>query len=225
MQFHITSRSLAISGCFLAAVLVASVRLHGHPGHDGNPGTIVTNAPVITPSGTNATPMPAGLLPLFVDPLPLPSPLAPASIVPSYTVPVATNITLTNVPQYDISMTQIVHQFHANLPIMPVFGYGGSYPGPTIEAVVNQPILVNWSNNLPTTYPYWLPVNTNIHGNENDGQKVRTVVHLHGGRTLPRYDGYPTNFFYAGESDLYYYTNLDPATPGRPCGITTMPWA
>lgn len=89
------------------------------------------------------------------------------------------------------------------------------HPEDTIEAVVNQPILVNWSNNLPTTYPYWLPVNTNIHGNENDGQKVRTVVHLHGGRTLPRYDGYPTNFFYAGESDLYFYTNLDPANTGQ----------
>lgn len=88
---------------------------------------------------------------------------------------------------------------------MPVWGYLGQYPGPTLLAEINQPILVNWINNLPAIYPDWNSPSTNP-------TPVPSVVHLHGGAVLPRYDGFPTNTFYTGHQDQYFYQNL---TSGR----------
>ncbi len=53
-----------------------------------------------------------------------------------------------------------------------IWGYNGIFPGPTIETRSGQPVSVTHINQLP----------------------VPTVVHLHGGRTPPEYDGYPIDF-------------------------------
>lgn len=52
-----------------------------------------------------------------------------------------------------------------------VWGYDGIFPGPTIESRRGRRAIVRHRNELP----------------------VPTVVHLHGGKTPPEHDGYPTD--------------------------------
>ncbi|MFY0578597.1 multicopper oxidase family protein [Cystobacter fuscus] len=85
-----------------------------------------------------------------------------------------------------------------------VWGYGvwgqkASYPGPTLEAFKNVPLLVEWRNTLPrplVPFPraHLLPVDTSIHlAGPRFG--VPTVTHLHGGHTEPESDGLPEAWF------------------------------
>ncbi|WNG28247.1 multicopper oxidase domain-containing protein [Cystobacter fuscus] len=85
-----------------------------------------------------------------------------------------------------------------------VWGYGlrgqkASYPGPTLEAFKNVPLLVEWRNTLPRPllpFPraHPLPVDTSIHlARPRFG--VPTVTHLHGGHTEPESDGLPEAWF------------------------------
>lgn len=190
------------SSIFIAAVLCLSLpqpqparagHVHNPPGGtDAN--TTCTNAPV-----TNWT--------QFLDPLPRPPKAVPARTNFNYCVPVATNLCYASIPEYDMPMTEFLHSFHTNLPPVPVWGYAGSYPGPTFDVDVDSPILVNWINRLPATYPSWLSIDTNFHGVPD--QTVRTVTHLHGAASLPRYDGHPANWFRTGESDQYFYGNIN----------------
>ncbi|MBO2450528.1 multicopper oxidase family protein [Actinomadura barringtoniae] len=97
------------------------------------------------------------LPPAFQVPLPLPSVLKPVS-------------TKGGVDRYEIT------QREASLEILPgvstpMWTYGGTFPGPTIEARRGRPVVVTHHNELP----------------------VPTVVHLHGGRTPAASDGYPTD--------------------------------
>jgi spore coat protein A len=52
-----------------------------------------------------------------------------------------------------------------------IWGYNGVFPGPTIQAQVGRRVSLRLRNTLP----------------------VPIVNHLHGGRTAPEYDGYPTD--------------------------------
>lgn len=54
----------------------------------------------------------------------------------------------------------------------PIWGYEGTFPGPTLETRRGRTAVVRHRNELP----------------------VPTVVHLHGGRTPPEHDGFPTDF-------------------------------
>jgi spore coat protein A len=69
-------------------------------------------------------------------------------------------------------------------------------PGPTIEVRRNELVKIKWINNLPDKH--LLPVDTTIHGAEADKPQVRTVVHVHGGRTKSKYDGQPEAWFTNG---------------------------
>lgn len=67
-----------------------------------------------------------------------------------------------------------IRQRLAQVEILPgkrteIWGYDGTFPGPTIEARRGRPVVVRHINELP------LP----------------TVVHLHGGHTPPEHDGWP----------------------------------
>jgi spore coat protein A len=53
----------------------------------------------------------------------------------------------------------------------PIWGYNGTFPGPTIVSRRGRQTVVRHRNELP----------------------VPVVVHLHGGRTAPEHDGYPTD--------------------------------
>jgi FtsP/CotA-like multicopper oxidase with cupredoxin domain len=65
----------------------------------------------------------------------------------------------------------------------PVWGYGGSFPGPTIEARSGRTTVVRLSNGLPEP----------------------TVMHLHGGHTPPESDGYPTDLVAPGARRDYTF--------------------
>jgi spore coat protein A len=78
---------------------------------------------------------------------------------------------------------------HRDLPPTTLWGYSGSWPGPTIEVRRGQPFSVSWVNRLPRR-PF-LPLDFTVHGEEETVPPVRAVVHLHGAQALPEYDGYP----------------------------------
>lgn len=161
------TKVLLLAGGIWAFTALAAL---AHPSHGG----------VATTGPTSDTNLVVQFTP-FLDPLPV-----PANAVPVGT----TNGRL----MYDMPMTVITNQrFHTHLPPVEVWGYAGSYPGPTIQATNGQPIYVHWKNQLPATYPPWILANLANHGVTN--QDVRNVVHLHGGATRPEYDGYPTNTF------------------------------
>lgn len=94
---------------------------------------------------------------------------------------------------YEVEMTQFKQKLHRDIPATFVWGFEGSYPGPTIEARYNEPIKVKWMNNLPEKH--LLPVDTTVHGAGPQYPRVRTVIHLHGGVVPPHSDGYPEAWF------------------------------
>ncbi len=135
----------------------------------------------------------------YVDPLPIPSVLRPKG-------------RLGNAAYYEVAMTQFGQKLHRDLPPTTLWGYNGTYPGPTIEAFTLKPIVVKWINNLPNPKEHLLPVDFTIHGAEDRDKVARTVVHLHGGHVPPESDGYPESTFLPDHSDTYHYPNLQPST-------------
>jgi spore coat protein A len=141
----------------------------------------------------------------FVDALPLPAVAQPVSGSPGAAA------------TYEIDIVQTEQQLHRDLPPTTVWGYEGSYPGPTIEAAANTPVTVVWRNDLRENgvlrEDHLLPVDTCLHGPDEEGDAPRTVVHLHGGHVPPESDGYPEATFLPGEQATYLYLNQQlPAT-------------
>lgn len=66
-----------------------------------------------------------------------------------------------------------------------VWGYNGTFPGPTFDVRSGQPITVAITNELP----------------------VPTSTHLHGGVTAPEFDGYPTHLIVAEEHAEHFDPN------------------
>jgi len=141
----------------------------------------------------------------FVDELPIPSTISP-------------NGTLNGVPFYDVKMKPLQQKLHRDLPATSLWGYNGMYPGPTFEVRRGKPIAVKWENQLPGTH--FLPIDHTIHGAEKNFPDVRTVVHLHGSKSMPASDGYPEAWFTNGfkktgpffETQVYHYPNDQQAT-------------
>ena len=136
----------------------------------------------------------------YVDPLPIP----PVIQLKSGTV-------------NSITMSAFQQKLHRDLPPTTVWGFQGSYPGPTLEARQGIPVQVQWINDLPTSH--FLPIDNSIHGAESTQPPVRNVVHLHGHKIWPQDDGYPeawstpdgkTGPYY--NSNPYVYPNDQPAT-------------
>jgi spore coat protein A len=135
----------------------------------------------------------------FVDALPIPR-----------TIPASSAAVL------EIVMSEFRQQLHRDLPATVVWGYDGTYPGPTIEARTNEPINVRWVNRLPLRHH--LPVDRCMHGPHGYDDKPRhpqprAVVHLHGGHVPPESDGYPEATLLPGQEVTYPYPNVqNPAT-------------
>jgi len=162
-----------------------------------NHGMQAARQPSISLLDTNA-------LARYVSPLPIPpviqssgtraDPLHPNSRIPFYRIP----------------MREFQVRLHRDMPQTTLWGYADTSPGPTFEVQRGQPILVEWANELPRRH--FLPLDHTIHGAEADKPEVRTVVHLHGGRTPPDSDGYPEDWFVPGQSATCYYPNQQEAT-------------
>src|SRR5579864_1099858 len=72
----------------------------------------------------------------FVDPLPIPSRLQPVR---------KNNGKL----EYKVRMMQFQQRLHSQLPPATLWGFEGQYPGPVIEAATNEPVSIEWINQLP----------------------------------------------------------------------------
>jgi spore coat protein A, manganese oxidase len=106
----------------------------------------------------------------YVDPLPVPEVIRPKGPV-------------------EVTMREFSRKVHRDLPPSRMWGYNGTWPGPTFETRRGQPITVKWTNQLPTKH--FLPIDHTIHGAEESLPEVRTITHVHGLKVLPEHDGYP----------------------------------
>lgn len=161
-------------------------------------------AHIMQPAGAAAPLLDTRALAHFVDPLPIPALAKAAGLRPSPADPAL------QVPYRRIVMRQFQAKVHRDVPPTTFWGYNGSCPGPIIEARAGAPLLVEWVNELPRQH--FLPIDHTLHGAEADKPEVRTVVHLHGGRTGPESDGYPEDWFVTGQSATCFYPNQQEAT-------------
>jgi spore coat protein A len=163
---------------------------------------------VQTPAPKFRTQLNASSLTPFVDPLPIPGIAKPSGVRPS---PADATV---KIPYYRVAMKQFESKIHRDLKPTRLWGYAGASqaptsPGPTFETRSGQGLLVEWVNELPNEH--FLPIDHNIHGAEADKPAVRTVVHLHGGKTPPDSDGYPESWFVPGKSAICHYPNRQDA--------------
>ena len=122
---------------------------------------------------------------------------------------------------YSFSQTQIARQLHPSLPPTPLWAYddgsglggqAGSF-GMAVVAHSGTPLTVDFTHDLPGTYPSWLPVDTRL---TPLGDDVRLMTHLHGGFVAADSDGNPAvtpNGFGPGETQSVFYTNQSPQMP------------
>jgi FtsP/CotA-like multicopper oxidase with cupredoxin domain len=75
-----------------------------------------------------------------------------------------------------------------------MWGYNGQFPGPTIRATRNVPIVVRQANLLPARHPTL-------------GYLPATSTHLHGSPSRPQYDGYASDLTRPGQYKHYLYDN------------------
>jgi len=139
----------------------------------------------------------------WVDSLPIPAIAQPGGTRPS---PLDHGL---KVPYYRMAMRPVECKVHRDLPPTRMWGFGNSFPGPTIEARSHQGILVEWVNELPPRH--FLPIDHNLHGAEASLPEVRSVIHLHGGKTPPESDGYPEDWSVPGKAKSFYYPNKQDA--------------
>jgi spore coat protein A, manganese oxidase len=149
-----------------------------------------------------------GSLRKYLEPVPLPG----AGIVVA--TPSGTN-------RYSFTQTQIRRQLHPDLPPTPLWAYddgsgiagqAGSF-GMAVVAQSGTPVTVSYTNNLPDTYPSWLPVDTRL---TPLGNEVRLMTHLHGGFVAADSDGNPAvtpDGFGHGQTQNVFYTNQRPQMP------------
>ena len=104
-----------------------------------------------------------------------------------------------------IAMQATQQRLHRDLPPTRVWAYGGSMPGPTIEARSGTALKIEWKNALPTAH--FLPIDHRIMGAEKSNPEVRAIVHLHGAKVQTSSDGYPDDWYVPGQSRLHEYPN------------------
>ena len=78
-----------------------------------------------------------------------------------------------------------------------VWGFNGTFPGPTFDVERGRPCVVRQINQLPATHPL--------------GHAANTSVHLHGAASYPQFDGYANDLTYPGYYKDYHYGNTEHA--------------
>jgi spore coat protein A len=154
--------------------------------------------------GENKTNPTNRILSKFIDELPIPPVLKPRWKDQFYTY-------------YEVNMTEFKQSLHSELNDTTVWGYEGSYPGPTIEVESGEKVFIKWNNNLPDKH--LLPIDFSLHGAHMDVPEVRTVVHVHGACVESESDGYPEAWFTKGfkqvgryfRKQVYQYDNCNQA--------------
>jgi len=146
----------------------------------------------------------------FVDPLPI-LPVAKSLGSRPYPQNAGTNQATQPVEFYRFTMRQINQRIHRDVPPTPMWSFGETVPGPTIEARSGQPLLIEWVNALPNKH--FLPIDHTLHGAGADQPEVRTAVHVHGARVPAQYDGFPEDWQTPGQQiQAVYPMQQDAAT-------------
>ena len=144
----------------------------------------------------------------YVDPLPIPPVIRPTGKLGEV---------------INIEMKQFQQKVHRDLAPTTVWGYNGTWPGPTIEAQSGEPLSINWTSALPTTH--LLPIDHSIHGAEASLPAVRNVAHLHGACAMPDDDGYPEAWFTAQGEHGPHGPKFNPIPSSYPnCQPSTTLW-
>ena len=121
----------------------------------------------------------------------LPAPFS----VPFALPPVATRVKYDDTTDYyALTMreqaTQIIPGYQTR-----IWGYNGSFPGPTFDVQQGRKVVVRHGNRLPPSHPTL-------------GYTPYTSVHLHGSASLPQFDGYASDVTYPGSWKDYHYPNF-----------------
>ena len=118
----------------------------------------------------------------FIDPLPRPGVLSPIG-------------TMDGAPLYEVTVSQFTQQLHSELPATTLWGYEGSFPGPSFEVNRDETIKVRWVNDLAdefgTALDHILPYDTSVHGAGPAFPQARMVPHVHGAVADEASDGFP----------------------------------
>jgi spore coat protein A len=128
------------------------------------------------PAFGQGDPFDASTLTKFVDPLPIPVPMA--TVAPN---------------KYEIGAWPVVQKLHRDLPPTHLYGYGptqgtATFPGMTIMATRGVPTLVHWTNHLPLPHLLDWAVDPTI-GQALVTTGVPVSPHVHGGEQEPASDG------------------------------------
>ena len=139
----------------------------------------------------------------FADELPLPPVAKMTRVVdPETGAPV---------DELELVMAPCEAALHSELPPTRLFCYGGSFPGPTIEATTGVEVRARFVNQLPAKH--LLPVDESVCGGVPPGG--RAAVHLHGGHQAWESDG-----------DAYaWWTAAGEAGPDAPADPGAYRWA
>lgn len=165
------------------------------------------SAPMAMPARTSAATLAPPKVPLinptslarFVDALPIPS-VAHAESQRSDPASPGRKLAC-----HRIEMRECKVSLHRDIPATRLWVYNGQFPGPTIEAQRDQPLLVEWVNALPSQH--FLPIDHTLHGAEKNKPEVRTITHVHGARVPAKADGFPEDWYTPGHAALYRYPN------------------
>jgi spore coat protein A len=90
-----------------------------------------------------------------------------------------------------------------------MWSFEDSFPGPTIEVKSGEGAIVEWMNELPSRH--FLPIDHTLHGADRSLPEVRSVIHLHGGRTPAASDGYPEEWVVPGKQQRCFYPSKQDA--------------
>ena len=121
-------------------------------------------------------------------------------------------------PYYEIPIGAFTQKLHRDLPPTYLWGYGGTYPSRTIEAVVGQPIRIRFRNDLTKkdVHPLATAIDrVNVAGVDAfPDQRIST--HLHGGHVPWTSDGGPKGWYTTGRKPL----TAPVATSGYYAGVS-----
>ena len=154
------------------------------------------------------------------------SEVRPAGALPGSGIVVATPA---GANHYEFTQTAITRQLHPDLAPTPLWAYddgselegqAGSF-GMAVVGESGTPLDIDYTHDLPETYPAWLPVDTRL---TPLGTDVRLMTHLHGGFVAAHSDGNPAvtpNGFGPGETQTVHYGNQLPEMPASLLTTTT----
>ena len=129
--------------------------------------------------------------------------MAESQLPPPFTVPFAIPPLARSVgsdattDHYSVTMREQVVEIIPGYRTL-IWGYDGTFPGPTFDVQRGREVAIRHVNRLPATHPTM-------------GYTPYTSVHLHGGASLPEYDGYANDLTFPGFFKTYRYGNQQEA--------------